>query len=144
MATPYQSNTKEVNKMAHSRQYYIDNNDFEGAKERLDNTNDRWRSHWYETCVEIFNACSRDSQLVVVDCNPALLEEDLLRKDSVWFAQKGTDNSTEYFSLADFKSTKGKISVYDKYLQGMFGAVPLESEFYFVHDGTPAVKKEDN
>lgn len=102
--------------------------------------------HPYVSChiVEIFNACSRDSQLVVVDCNPALLEEDLLRKDSVWFAQKGTDNSTEYFSLADFKSTKGKVSVYDKYLQGMFGAVPLESEFYFVHDGTPAVKKEDN
>ena len=102
--------------------------------------------HPYVSChlVEIFNACSRDSQLVVVDCNPALLEEDLLRKDSIWFAQKGTDNATEYFSLADFKTSKAKVSVYDKYLQGMFGAVPLESEFYFVHDGTPAAKKEAN
>lgn len=67
MATPYQSNTKEVNKMTHSRQYYIDNNDFEGAKERLDNTNDRWRSHWYETCVEIFNACTEWSKKYVLD-----------------------------------------------------------------------------
>ena len=68
----------------------------------------------------------------------------MLRKDSIWFAQKGAESSTEYFSLADFKNSKSKVSVYEKYLQGMFGAVPLESEFCFVHDGTPAVKKEDN
>ncbi len=102
--------------------------------------------HPYVSChlVEIFDSCDKESQLVVVDCNPALLEEDLLRKDSIWFAQKGVESSTEYFSLADFKNTKSKISVYDKYLQGMFGAVPLESEFCFVHDGTPNVKKEEN
>lgn len=96
--------------------------------------------HPYVLChlVEIFEACDKDSQLVVVDCNPALLQEGLLRKDSVWFAQKGEDSATEYFSLADFRGAKGRLSNYDKYLQGMFGAVPLESEFCFVHDGTPA------
>lgn len=102
--------------------------------------------HPYVAChlVEIFNTCNTMSQLLVVDCNPALLEEDLLRKDSIWFAQKGVESSTEYFSLADFKNSKSKVSVYEKYLQGMYGAVPLESEFCFVHDGTPAVKKEEN
>lgn len=101
--------------------------------------------HPYVAChiVEIFDTCDRESQLVVVDCNPALLEEGLLRKDSVWFAQKGTESSTEYFSLADFKTSKSRITNYEKYLQGMFGAVPLESEFCFVHDGTPAVMKEE-
>lgn len=96
--------------------------------------------HPYVLChlVEIFEACDKESQLIVVDCNPALLEEGLMRKDSVWFAQKGEDSATEYFSLADFRGAKGRLSNYDKYLQGMFGAVPLESEFCFVHDGTPA------
>lgn len=94
--------------------------------------------HPYVLChlVEIFTACSKESQLIVVDCNPALLQEGLLRKDSLWFAQKGADSATEYFSLADFKGGKGRISTYDRYLQGMFGAVPLESEFCFMHDGT--------
>lgn len=96
--------------------------------------------HPYVLChlVDIFNSCDKDSQLVVVDCNPSLLQEGLLRKDSIWFAQKGPESATEYFSLADFRGAKGKLSNYDKYLQGMFGAVPLESEFCFVHDGTPA------
>ncbi len=100
--------------------------------------------HPYVLChlVEIFTACSKESQLVVVDCNPALLQEGLLRKDSVWFAQKGADSATEYFSLSDFRGAKGRLSTYDKYLQGMFGAVPLESEFCFMHDGTP-IKKEN-
>lgn len=96
--------------------------------------------HPYVLChlVEIFEACDKESQLIVVDCNPALLQENLLRKDSVWFAQKGPESATEYFSLADFRGAKGRLSNYDKYLQGMFGAVPLESEFCFVHDGTRA------
>ncbi len=65
-----------------------------------------------------------------------------MRKDSVWFAQKGPESATEYFSLADFRSAKGRLTNYDKYLQGMFGAVPLESEFCFVHDGTPAKEEK--
>ncbi len=99
--------------------------------------------HPYVLChlVEIFDACDKESQLIVVDCNPSLLEEGLLRKDSLWFAQKGPESATEYFSLSDFRGAKGRLSNYDKYLQGMFGAVPLESEFCFIHDGTP-VKEE--
>ncbi|GEM_PF-274857 len=100
--------------------------------------------HPYVLChlVEIFESCDKESQLIVVDCNPSLLQEGLMRKDSVWFAQKGPESATEYFSLADFRSAKGRLTNYDKYLQGMFGAVPLESEFCFVHDGTPAKEEK--
>ena len=37
--------------------YYIDNNDFEGAKERLEATSARWKKHWFEVCATIFNNC---------------------------------------------------------------------------------------
>ena len=40
-----------------TKQIYIDNNDFEGAKERLETTSARWRSYWYEVCEEIFTTC---------------------------------------------------------------------------------------
>lgn len=92
--------------------------------------------HPYVLChiIDLFHANDTESQLIVVDCNPALLRKDLLRKDSVWFAEKGEDSSTEYVSLADFRGISNKVSVYDAYLQGVFGALPIESDFCFRDD----------
>lgn len=84
--------------------------------------------------VEIFEACNTDSQMLVVDCNPSLLKDGLLRRDGVWFAQKDHESSTSYFSLADFKAARGKASTRERYLQGSYGALPITSEFYFVND----------
>lgn len=89
--------------------------------------------HPYVLChiVEIFHANDVESQLIAVDCNPALLQKDLMRKDSIYFAEKSVDSSTEFVSLCDFRGVKGKMSAYDAYLQGVFGAVPIESDFFF-------------
>ncbi len=84
--------------------------------------------------VEIFESCNKESQMLVVDCNPSLLKEGLLRKDAIWFAQKNHESSTTYFSLADFKGGRGKTSTRERYLQGAYGALPITSEFYFVND----------
>ena len=84
--------------------------------------------------VEIFENCDKESQMLVVDCNPSLLKEGLLRRDGVWFAQKDHESSTVYFSLADFKASRGKAGTREKYLQGAYGALPITSEFYFVND----------
>ena len=84
--------------------------------------------------VEIFESCNKESQMLVVDCNPSLLKEGLLRRDGIWFAQKDHESSTTYFSLADFKVSRGKALTREKYLQGAFGALPITSEFYFVDD----------
>ncbi|MCI7807367.1 MAG: AAA family ATPase [Spirochaetales bacterium] len=81
--------------------------------------------------VEIFESCNKESQMLVVDCNPSLLKEGLLRKDAIWFAEKNHESSTTYFSLADFKVRRGKTLTREKYLQGAFGALPITSEFYF-------------
>ena len=86
--------------------------------------------------VEIFEDSNRESQMLVVDCNPSLLRDDLLRKDAVWFAQKDSESSTVYFSLSDFKG-RSRVSYRTRYMQGAFGALPVTSDFYFMHDGTP-------
>lgn len=36
-----------------TRAYYIRENDFEGAKERFDSANNRWKQHWFDVCMEI-------------------------------------------------------------------------------------------
>lgn len=37
--------------------WYIENNDFEGAVERLETTSARWKKSWYQVCATIFEAC---------------------------------------------------------------------------------------
>ena len=54
-----------------------------------------------------------------------------MRKDAIWFAEKGEESSTVYTSLADYKGMKAKQGIYEGYLQGVFGALPIESDFYF-------------
>ena len=87
--------------------------------------------------VEIFENCDQESQMLVVDCNPSLLREGLLRRDAVWFAQKDQESSTVYYSLSDFKGARDKVPTSQRYMQGVYGSLPITSEFYFVHDGTP-------
>lgn len=43
---------------AKSANDFIAEGDFEGAKERFDNANGRWKSHWFNTCVTIAKECS--------------------------------------------------------------------------------------
>lgn len=48
----------------------------------------------------------------------------LLRRDQVWFASKNASQSSELYSLLDFKVRKNE-SVRDGYRKGRFGAIPL-------------------
>ncbi len=84
--------------------------------------------------VEIFETNNTESQMLVIDCNPSLLKEGLLRRDAIWFAQKGPDSSTMYFSLSDFRYSRGKTNTREKYLQGAYGSMPIISEFRFNYE----------
>jgi len=77
--------------------------------------------------------CKRASQLFVFDCNPTLLEDGLLRRDGIYFAEKDSVGSTIYYPLSDFKfgaSAKTRAM----YESGAFGALPITSEFRFVNE----------
>ncbi|MDD2233077.1 MAG: ATP-binding protein [Sphaerochaetaceae bacterium] len=83
----------------------------------------------------VFEKCSfPGSQLIAVDCNPALLSDGVIRKDGIWFAQKDSAGSTEFYSLADFKVSNVKDKARIMYENGAFGALPLISEFTFTKE----------
>ncbi len=86
-----------------------------------------------EHLVNVFEGSNRStSQMLVVDCNPGLLKDGVLRRDSVWFAQKNSTSATEYYSLADFKFTKSKKDMARQlYINGSYGALPITSEYSF-------------
>ncbi len=89
-----------------------------------------------EHMVEVFEKSNTGigSQVLAVDCNPTLLKDGLLRRDSLWFAEKDQESATIYFSLADFKFSRSKERTGQLYLNGSYGALPITSEFSFVDE----------
>jgi len=68
---------------------------------------------------------SDSAQILFTTHNMSLLnEKELLRKDSIWFTEKGEDGSTQLFSVADYPDFRKELSFYNYYKHGKFGAVP--------------------
>ncbi|PKQ67577.1 hypothetical protein BZG01_07535 [Labilibaculum manganireducens] len=78
-----------------------------------------------EFVLEKFLRESEQAQLLVTTHYDGLLEEDdLLRKDSIWFTEKQDDASTRLYSLSDFKAVNRITSLQKAYKYGKFGAIP--------------------
>lgn len=78
-----------------------------------------------EFVLEKFLRESEQAQLLVTTHYDGLLEEDdLLRKDSIWFTEKQDDASTNLYSLSDFKAVNRITSLQKAYKYGKFGAIP--------------------
>jgi len=74
--------------------------------------------------IKEFLRKSKRAQLLFTTHNMSLLnEKDIIRKDAVWFTEKGEDGATSIYSLADFNFRK-ELSFYNAYKQGKFGAIP--------------------
>ncbi len=72
-----------------------------------------------------FRGCSDDRrQLIVTTHESNLLDQELLRRDEIWLAEKRKNGATELYSLSDFRPRKD-LKLDKHYLQGRFGAVPF-------------------
>ncbi len=63
-------------------------------------------------------------QIIVTTHESNLLDQDLLRRDEIWFAEKDRAGATRLYSLLDFKVRNDR-DIRKGYLQGRFGAVPF-------------------
>jgi len=62
-------------------------------------------------------------QIIVTTHESNLLDQDLLRRDEIWFAEKDREGMTHLYSLMDFK-VRNDLELRKHYLQGRFGAIP--------------------
>jgi len=65
----------------------------------------------------------RNAQLIFNTHDTNLLDAGILRRDQVWFTDKGDDGATHLFPLTDFRARKYE-NLERGYLQGRYGAVP--------------------
>ena len=78
-----------------------------------------------EYMIERFLKESKQAQLLLTTHYDGLLvEEDLLRKENIWFAEKNTDGASVLYPLTDFKGLNRISSLQKAYKFGKFGAVP--------------------
>lgn len=98
----------------------------EGSTLIVDELDIRLHTHLTRFLVELFQSPEinkNNAQLIFTTHDTNLLDQDLFRRDQVWFTEKKEDNSTDLYSLDDF--TVRKDAVIEKgYLQGKYGAIP--------------------
>lgn len=68
-------------------------------------------------------------QLIFTSHDLSTMNNEVFRRDEIWFVAKGTEQNSELYSLVEFKNEQGgsvrKDAKYDKqYLEGKYGADP--------------------
>ena len=82
--------------------------------------------------IELYNdkkSNKHGAQLIFTSHDMVTMNNELLRRDEIWFAAKGRDEDTQLYSLIEFKDEDGtsirKDAKFNKqYLEGKYGADP--------------------
>lgn len=82
------------------------------------------------TIKEIISKISLDEsakgQLIFTTHESSLLDQEILRPDEIWFAQKDIDGTSKLYSLSDF-NIHNTANIENGYLNGRFGGIPFLS-----------------
>ena len=76
--------------------------------------------------LQFFTDASRDkqNQLIITTHETHLLDSDLLRRDEIWFVEKGPEQASTLSSLSEFR-IRNDFKLERGYLHGRFGAIPF-------------------
>ena len=68
-------------------------------------------------------------QVLFTSYDTNLLSPAILRRDQVYFTEKGEDDATRLYSLADLKGIRNDADFARNYLAGYYGAIPILEQF---------------
>jgi AAA15 family ATPase/GTPase len=68
-----------------------------------------------------------NAQLLFSTHNTSLLDQELFRRDQIWFVEKGDDGASKLYPLTDFKPRNNE-ALERGYLHGRYGALPILDE----------------
>ncbi len=73
-------------------------------------------------------------QLVFTTHENSIMDQNLFRRDEIWFVERNIGNSSEIYSLDRFKERYDK-KLSKAYLEGRYGAIPVFKQFVFRKGG---------
>lgn len=97
-----------------------------------------------KTLIQLFNnkdINKNNAQLIFTTHDVSFLNNELFRRDQIWFTEKDEFGKTELYALSQIDGIRKDIP-YDKwYLSGRFGATPIVNEILIQYEN--AVQKRD-
>lgn len=85
-----------------------------------------------ERFLELFMEAHKKArmQLIFSTHEDTIMDQNLFRRDEIWFVERDADNSSKIFSLDRFKERYDK-KLSKAYLEGRYGAIPIFKQFSF-------------
>lgn len=73
-------------------------------------------------------------QLIFTTHEDSIMDQDLFRRDEIWFVERSADNASKIYSLDRFKERYDR-KLSKAYLDGRYGAIPVFRHFSFAEEG---------
>ncbi len=85
--------------------------------------------------IELFNKLhvNQNMQLIFTTHESSIMDQNLFRRDEIWFVERNNKNSSHVYSLDKFKERYDK-KLSKAYLAGRYGAIPVFTSFTFKED----------
>lgn len=94
----------------------------------IDELHDNLHPRLVQFLVQLFHnkeSNPNNAQLVFTTHETSILNQDVFRRDQIWFCEKDDSNSTTLYPLTDFSPRKGRENLELAYLSGRYGALPF-------------------
>ena len=82
--------------------------------------------------IELFDQIHRtkNMQLIFTTHEASIMDQELFRRDEIWFVERDNENTSSVYSLDRFKERYDK-KLSKAYLEGRYGAIPVFKSFRF-------------
>ncbi len=93
----------------------------------IDELHDNLHPRLVKFLVELFHSTEtnpKNAQLVFTTHETSILNQEVFRRDQIWFCEKDEQKATRLYPLTDFSPRKGRENLELAYLSGRYGALP--------------------
>jgi len=93
----------------------------------IDELHDNLHPKMVRFLVQLFHNAEtnpKNAQLVFTTHETSILNQDVFRRDQIWFCEKDAKQATRLYPLTDFSPKKGRENLEANYLAGRYGALP--------------------
>lgn len=98
----------------------------------IDELNQNLHPKLVQFLVDLFHnpkSNPRHAQLIFTTHETSILNQNIFRRDQIWFCERNNQQSSILYPLSDFSPKKGKENLENVYLSGGYGAVPFIDHF---------------
>ncbi len=98
----------------------------------IDELHDNLHPKMVKYLVDLFHndkTNPNNAQLIFTTHETSILNQDVFRRDQIWFCEKDETQATSLYPLTDFSPRKDRENIEQGYLSGRYGALPFVRQF---------------